>query len=53
MRAVALRGILLLSYESRMVEIDLTDLRLADVLDYIERRTGRKVNLIAGELGEK
>jgi hypothetical protein len=50
-QAVALRGVLALYYEGRTVEIDLSGLRLADVIEYVERKTGKRVVLIAGQLG--
>ncbi len=50
--AVALRGILTLSFEGRTVNIDLEGLRLTDVIEYIERKTDKRVNLLAGQLGK-
>jgi len=47
-QAVALRGVLTLKYEDRTVDISLEGLRLADVLDYIERHSKMKVQLVAG-----
>ena len=51
-KAVALRGVLTLAYEGRTVDIDLSGLRLADVLEYVERKSGKQVQLIAGQLGK-
>lgn len=46
--AVALRGILTLWLEGRTVDIDLDGLGLAEVIGYVERKTGKRVNLLAG-----
>lgn len=47
--AVALRGILTLRFRGQMVDIDLDGLKLAQVIEYIERKTGKQVNLVAGQ----
>ena len=49
--AVVLRGVLTLWFGGRTVDIELEGLRLADVVEYIERKTGKRVRLIAGQLG--
>jgi hypothetical protein len=46
--AVAVRGSLALWYQGRKVTIDLEGLRLLDVMDYIRRRTGMDIHLLAG-----
>ena len=51
-KATALRGVLHLEYEGRAVTISLDGLRLADVIEYVERKTGKRVVLIAGQLGK-
>ncbi len=49
--AVALRGVLTLSFEGRTVEVSLEGFRLAEIIEYIERKTGKQINLLAGQLG--
>ena len=44
-KAFELNGILTLSYGDRMVDIDLDGLDLFEVVDYIERKTGKQVDL--------
>lgn len=46
--AVALRGILTLWFRGQTVDIDLDGLKLAEVIEYVERKTGKQVRLLAG-----
>ena len=43
--AFELNGVLTLSFEGRTVDISLDGLGLFQVVDYIERKTGKRVNL--------
>jgi len=48
--AVALRGVLTLYYDGQQVDINLDGLCLGEVLNYVRRKTGLQINLIAGRL---
>ena len=43
--AFELNGVLTLSFEGRTVDIDLEGFSLFEVIDYIERKTGKRVEL--------
>ena len=45
-KASELNGILTLTFEGRTVEINLDGLDLFEVIDYIERKTKKQVDLI-------